>query len=331
MSWNLRSRGGLAVFALLLACLLTAGLHKAGAAQAEDEAKKAPAKADDGEPATFDSAKAAAKALVEAAARNDDVAILRLIGSKNKAAMQSGTDPVVRKERAEFAKRAKEAAGLEKNKDGSMTLVIGENQWPLPIPIVQKDGKWSLDFAAGKEEVESRRIGRNELRAMEICKVYVQAQVDFASMDRDGDEVREYAQKIASTPGKHDGLYWEAAEEEEASPLGPLVASWREEGIKRPDGKKRVPFGGYYFRILKGQGGAAPGGRHSYVVNGNMIAGFALVAYPAKYGKTGIMTFMVSHHGKLIERDLGPDCALSVQAMKGFNPHQGWTVVKEGN
>ena len=330
MSWNLRTRGGFAVFALLIAGLSLGGVMQAGSAGAEDEQKVAAKPAGDG-PAQFDTAEAAAKALVAATEKNDDAEIIRLVGAKHKADVASGSDAIVQKERATFAKNAKEAAGLEKNEDGSMTLVVGKGKWPLPIPIVLKDGKWSFDYASGKDEMAARRIGRNEIRAIDICKVYVQAQVDYASRDRDGDEVREYAQKIASTPGKHDGLYWEAGDEDEASPLGPLVSSWKEEGIQRPDGKKKAPFGGYYFRILRGQGGAAPGGRHSYVINGNMIAGFALVAYPAEYGKSGIMTFMVSHQGKLLERDLGENCALNVQAMKGFNPTQGWTVVKEGN
>jgi len=327
MFWNLRSRKGLALFALLIAGLVADGALLTRSARAGGEAKQASAAAM--EPASFETPEAAAKALVQAAARNDDAAILRLIGARNKAGMQSGKDPVVAKERATFARNAKEVSALEKNNDGSMTLVVGKSQWPLPVPLVQKDGKWSFDFAAGQKEIEARRIGRNELRAIDICKAYLRAQIEYASVDRDGDGVREYAQRIASTPGKHDGLYWKAAEEEETSPLGPLVTSWREEGIQVPDGRKHMPFGGYYFRILKGQGGAAPGGRYSYVINGNMIAGFALVAYPAVYGKTGIMSFMISNHGQLVEKDLGSACSLNVQAMKGFHPNQGWTVVKE--
>ena len=193
---------------------------------------------------------------------------------------------------------------------------------------MREDGRWYFDTEAGADELVNRRIGRNELRVMDVMKIYIDAQIEYAGQDRDGDEVREYAQRIRSTEGKRDGLFWMTKEDEPESPLGPLVADWRDHlGAVRQAGKK-LPFGGYYYRILTGQGSSAPGGRHSYVINGNMIAGFAMLAWPAEYGKTGIMSFIVSHHGKVYEADLGrctQQCACRIQ---GFNPTSGWTVVE---
>ena len=305
----------------LAATVVAVGLGVAGA-RADD----APA-ASSG-PMMFDSPVEAAKALVEAAEKNDTAAIVRIFGAGSAQHVQDGNDPIVSKERAEFAAAAKKQARLEDNDDGSKTLVIGDNDWPLPFPLRAKDGKWWWDGAAGVEEMKMRRIGRNELRVIDIMRIYIDAQVEYAGQDRDGDGVREYAQKIRSSEGKQDGLYWPTAEGEASSPLGPLVASWREH-LGGAASQAKIPVGGYYFRILHGQGSAAPGGRHSYVINGNMIAGFALVAYPANYGETGVMSFLVSHHGTIYERDLGRCTAVCVQRMRGFNPTQGWRAVQE--
>lgn len=324
MSSTLRIRAGLLLSALLLTGLLFGAVLQSPSADAEDAPKAKTAAG----PQLFDTPEAAAKAIVEAAAKNDDAALKKLVGAKEGAFVQDGGDPTVRKERADFAKRAKEKAGLEKNDDGSMTLVIGEDNWPLPVPIVKKGDKWFVDAAAGRDEIIARRIGRNELRAIAICRVYDDAQIEYASKDRDGDGVREYAQKVRSTPGKQDGLYWESGEGEDASPFGPLIASWREAGVDVKS-KRKIPIGGYYWRALKGQGPDAPGGRHSYVINGNQIAGFAMIGYPAKYMETGVMTIMMSHHGKIYERDFGQQTECRVRNLKGFNPTQGWTVVKD--
>ena len=326
MSSILRTRGGVLAAAALLAVSLAAGSLLAPQAAADDATKK---KAAYRGPQLFDTPEAAAKAAVAAAEKNDDAAIQKLVGPDEASFVQDGKDPAVQLERKAFAKKAKEKAGLEKNEDGSMTLVIGEDRWPFPVPIVKKGDKWYLDAAAGKEEIRARRIGRNELRAIAICKLYDDAQIEYASKDRDGDEVREYAQKVRSAPGKHDGLFWEPAEGEDASPFGPLVASWREQGLDLSGRPGKIPVGGYYWRALTGQGMAAPGGRHSYVINGNQIAGFALIGYPARYMQTGVMTIMISHHGKIYERDLGPNTAAIVKALKGFNPCRGWIVAKD--
>ncbi len=277
----------------------------------------------------FPTPESAAAALIQAGAANDDAALMSMFGSDAKDLLMSGSDPVVKKEREELAALAKLRHSFRDNDDGSKTLIIGDDDWPLPFPLVKgEDGKWRFDVEAGREELLARRIGRNEHRAIDICRIYADAQIEYASKDRDGDGVREYARKIRSSEGRKDGLYWPSADGEEQSPLGPLVASWQEHlGAAR--GGKRVPVGGYYFRILDGQGTSAPGGRHSYVINGNMIAGFALVAYPADYKKSGVMSFLISHHGRVYERDLGRCTAQLVRQMIGFNPTPGWREVKE--
>ena len=320
----------LGAFALVAA--LAAGLSVVSATADDAPAKAAPAKeapqAGPNGARLFDEPVAAAKALVQAAEKNDTAELKAIFGPAAAAHVQDGSDPVVSKERAEFAAAAKKQARLEDNDDGSKTLVVGDKDWPLPFPLRSTDGKWWWDGPAGVEEMRMRRIGRNELRVIDIMKIYIEAQVEYAGQDRDGDEVREYAQRIRSTPGHQDGLYWPTAEDEPQSPLGPLVASWQDHLSGAKDGAK-IPFGGYYFRVLHGQGSAAPGGRHSYIINGNMIAGFALVAYPARYGETGVMSFLVSHHGKVYERDLGRCTTQCVRRMIGFNPTKGWSVVKE--
>ncbi len=316
-----RSLATAALIAVLACGLMTASADEGDApAAAETHTRPDGAR-------LFDDPVAAAKALVDAAEKNDRAALIAIFGTQSEAHIPDGKDPVVSKERAEFAEAAKKQARLEDNDDGSKTLVVGDNEWPLPFPLRQTDGKWWWDGPSGREEMRLRRIGRNELHVIDIMKIYIEAQVEYAGQDRDGDEVREYAQKIRSSAGKQDGLYWPTAEDEPQSPLGPLVASWRDH-LSGASTESKLPFGGYYFRILHGQGSAAPGGRHSYIINGNMIAGFALVAYPADYGETGIMTFMVSHHGKVYERDYGRCTAQCVKRMIGFNPTQGWTVVK---
>jgi hypothetical protein len=193
------------------------------------------------------------------------------------------------------------------------------------VPFRKTEAGWILDVSTGREEILARRIGKNELAAMKLCRAYVRLQVEYASKDRDGDDVREYAQRIRSTPGTKDGLYWKTGEDGDVSPLGPLVEPARAYFEKRVS---TDPVGGYYWRVLTGQGGTAPGGCHSFVINGNMIAGFALVGFPAEYRKTGVVTLMISHHGTLLSKDLGPETADIVAAMSGFCPDATWSVEK---
>ena len=224
-----------------------------------------------------------------------------------------------------FVTRATEKTRLENKSDSTSVLLIGNEEWPFPIPIVKADdGKWFFDTATGKEEILARRIGANELAAIEVCRASVQAQRQYASKDRDGSEVLKYAQHFRSRPGRKDGLYWEAPPGEEQSPFGPLVAEASLKGYfaKRKPGAPpgRRPFQGYYFHILTRQGPAVPGGRYDYVINGNMIAGFALVGWPAKYGSSGVMTFLVSHQGKVHQKDLGPDTQQLARQITEYNP-----------
>jgi hypothetical protein len=206
-----------------------------------------------------------------------------------------------------------------------VTLVIGNHDWPFPIPIVRKGETWVFDTMAGKEEMLNRRIGRNELNTIQTCQAYVDSQREYALKDRDGDGLLEYAQKFRSTAGKKDGLYWQAMEGEEQSPLGEFAARAVKEGYtsKKP-GDNPVPYHGYFYKILKAQGKNAPGGAYDYVVKGSMIGGFALVAYPAEYGNSGVMTFIVNHDGVVYEKDLGKDTAKIASTMTKYDPEKTW-------
>jgi hypothetical protein len=208
--------------------------------------------------------------------------------------------------------------------DGRMTLEYGNEKNSFPVPIVKKDGKWFFDTAAGQEELFNRRIGRNELDVLEIIRTYVQAQREYASADRDEDEVLEYAQKFGSAPGKRDGLYWPRNLDGTTSPLGPLVAEAETAGYTRKQGDERRPFHGYYFRILTRQGKHAPGGGYDYVINGNMIGGFALVAWPAEYDETGIMTFIVNQQGRVYQKDMGENTGKIATKMNSYDPDSSW-------
>lgn len=231
-------------------------------------------------------------------------------------------------ELAEFAAAFTATNRLVRQSDSRVELLIGTNDWPFPIPLVKRAGGWHFDTASGIEEILNRRIGHNELDVLRVMRAYVDAQRDYASRDRDGDGVLEYAQQLISSPGKTDGLYWPLDLTGEQSPLGPLVAYAQGEGYQRnataPD--EPQPFHGYFFKLLKGQGKHAAGGKYNYVINGNMIGGFALVAWPAEYGESGIMTFLVNQQGRVYQRDLGDKTAKTVQAMKAYDPDQNWQV-----
>lgn len=233
----------------------------------------------------------------------------------------------------QFAAAVKNSAKLERVSEAKFTLVIGERNWPFPIPIVKEGNRWRFDTRAGVEEILNRRIGENELCAIPTARAYVLAQWQYfteAGADKDG--VAVYAQKFISSPGKRDGLYWETAPGEKPSPLGSLVAAACAEGYGRKNDRaapKRAPYHGYYFKILTRQGAYAPGGKYNYIINGNMIAGHALVAYPDKWGSSGVMTFIVNQQGRVYQKNLGPKTAQIATAMTEYNPESSWKLVEE--
>lgn len=230
---------------------------------------------------------------------------------------------------AAFASALVETNRLVRESDTRRVLELGDEHWPFPMPIVQKDGRWFFDTVAGKEELLNRRIGRNELETLKVVRAYVQAQREYAAKDRDGTELLKFAQKIISTPGAKDGLFWSPDFDGEISPLGPLAADAAAEGYgkgKKNPGDEPQPFHGYLFKILTRQGKHAPGGKYDYVINGNMIGGFALVAWPAEYGQSGIMTFIVNQQGRVYQKDLGPQTVKTVGTMKAYDPHKTWAI-----
>jgi len=242
--------------------------------------------------------------------------------------LQSEDEASERENRRIVLEAAKEVMQLRADDPDTRVMVIGKNAWPVPFPIIHANAGWQFDTGAGIDELLARIVGRNELATISTLRAYVDAQMEYAGEDRDGDEVLEYAQKIMSTPGAKDGLYWAVAEgsDEPLSPFGPFLAEKAPYLEGRESGD---PFMGYYYRILTRQDENAPGGRYDYLINGNMIAGFALLAYPAEYGETGVMSFLISHQGKVLERDLGEDTALVAAGIDGYNP-KGWTPVEEG-
>jgi hypothetical protein len=281
---------------------------------------------------TFASPEAAVKGLVDALKAGDTKGLSALFGPEGKTLVFSG-DPVADKSgREEFLALLEQKQKLEEAGPDKVILQAGNEDWPFPIPIVRKQSTWRFDSKEGREELLARRIGRNELSVIEVCLAYVDAQREYALKDRDGDGILNYAQKFGSSPGKKDGLYWKVKEGEPQSPLGPLAAAAQKVGYtgKKPTGKPTA-YHGYYYRILKGQGKDAPGGAYEYVIKGKMIGGFALVAYPAQYGSSGIMTFIVNHDGVVYEKDLGKDTEKIAQAMKAFNPDRKWGKAKKVN
>jgi len=261
--------------------------------------------------AAYPKAEQAADALVNAVATNDEAALSVVLGKGWLKLM--GLKEVNREDRTAFLEKASQSRALTVN-DGRANLTVGTDPWTLPIPIAQgKDGQWRFDTVAGKAQILERQIGANELAAIQAAMAYVDAQREYAQADRNGNGVLEYAQKLVSSPGKRDGLIWSASLGDE-SPLG--------EGFL--PAKPGQGYHGYRFRILTGQGPKAPGGARSFLIGGRMVAGFALLAWPVEYGKTGVMTFMVDSKGNVVERDLGPQTAKAVESVKLFNPDEGW-------
>jgi hypothetical protein len=271
----------------------------------------------------FDTPKQAADALVQVAANSDVAAAKEILGPDGEDLISS-EDPVMDKKNAEaFAAKAKEKSSIEidKKDPNRAILVVGNDDFPLPIPIVKQKGKWSFDTKVGREEILNRRVGANELNAIEICRGFVEAQHEYAMDKHDGSKVNQYAQNILSTPGKHDGLAWQNPDGTWAGPVGEEVAKALQEGYKVERG---TPYHGYFFKVLKGQGPAAPMGEMDFMVGGAMIGGFALAAAPAEYRVTGVMTFMVGPDGVVYEKDLGPDTLKTFQSMDRYNPDKTW-------
>jgi len=273
---------------------------------------------------TFASADAAVKALVDAISAGDRKALLAVLGPDGEKLVNSGDAVADRISRDAFLSDYGEKHNIASEGEARAVLYVGPQDWPFPIPIVKGKGGWYLDAKAGAEEVLDRRIGKNELTAMQVALAVVDAQREYASKDRDGDGLLEYATKFRSTPGKKDGLYWKTAEGEESSPLGPLAAAAHKEGYRKASAGKPAPYHGYYFRILTAQGKDAPGGAYDYLANGHLIGGVALVAYPARYGSSGVMTFIVNQDGQVYSRDLGQGTTGVVDKMTRYNPDANW-------
>lgn len=276
---------------------------------------------------TFHSPEEAMHGLVNALRSNDMKELLAIFGPTGKKIISSGDKVSDQAEKERFIKAYDEMNKLETQTDKSVILVVGNNEWPFPIPIVKKGKTWMFDTLAGNEELLNRRIGRNELNTIQTCLAYVDAQREYAMKDRDSDNLTEYAQKFWSAPGKKDGLYWETKEGEDPSPLGPLAARAVREGYV-PKEDKPVPYHGYFYKILKAQGKNAPGGAFDYVIKGKMFGGFALVAYPAEYGTSGIMTFMINHDGIVYQKDLGKKTGKITAAMTKYDPDKTWKKVE---
>ena len=272
---------------------------------------------------TFSSAEDASTALVTAAQGNNEKTMLDILGPDGKQIVSSGDDAEDAESRANFVRRYQEMHRLVTEPNGTTTLYIGAENWPTPIPLVNKGNTWYFDTDAGKKEILYRRIGQNETSAISVCQELVAAQKEYhATHDN------EYAQKFFSDEGQHNGLYWKAADGESQSPIGPLVAAAVADGSKSQEGAP-TPFRGYYFHILTRQGKAGPGGAKSYVVNGKMTGAFAFVAYPAEYRSTGVMTFIVNEDGVVYEKDLGKKTNVVATSMKEYKPNFSWREAEE--
>jgi hypothetical protein len=295
-----------AVAILLTGCFLTRAM-----AQQQDQR-------------TFSSAEEASKALVTAAQGNDEKAMLDILGQDGKQIISSGDDTEDAHSRANFVERYQEMHRLVKEPDGTTTLYVGAENWPVPVPLVKSGNLWYFDTAAGKKEILYRRIGENEISTTRVCQELVAAEKEYYSSQHN-----EYAQKIFSDEGQQNGLYWKAADGQPQSPIGPLVASAVVEGyVKSGDGGP-TPYRGYYYRILTRQGENGPGGAKNYVVNGKMTGGFGFVAYPAEYRSSGVMTFIVSEDGVVYQKDLGKKTDVLAKAIKEYNPNSSWQKAED--
>lgn len=288
-------------------------------------------------PKVFISPEEAVQAVIDGVKADDTPSLLTIFGPGSRKIIRSG-DPIEDREGREwFIKRYEEKNRLAKAPD-QVTLYLGNDEWPFPIPLVKTEGGWRFDTEAGKREILARRIGKNELNAIQVCLAYVDAQKEFAlRKSRQGEALVEYARRLVSTPGNQDGLYWEAGAGEEPSPMGPLFAAAREEGygatrlVNHPtaEGGRPIPYHGYFYRILKAQGEHAPGGARDYVVGGRMIGGFALIAYPARYRASGVKSFIVNQDGLVYQKNLGKNSREAAHTLKAFDPDPSWVLVPQ--
>jgi len=273
---------------------------------------------------SFKTPEAAVDALVKAAQAKDSKALLKLFGPLGAPLIDSG-DPVADKNaRADFVARYKAGHGLDKSDPAKATLEVGEDKFPFAIPIASSEGKWYWDSAAGAEEIINRRVGENELATIQSCLAYVDAQQEYYLRNVGKDPLQHYANKLISTEGKKDGLYWPTTGDDAPSPLGEEFAAARAEGYLQSGATGSSPYHGYIYRLLTRQGAKAQGGAYDYVVNGEFLGGFALIAFPAEYGASGVMTFIVNHEGVVYSRDLGPDTAKAAMAINEYNPDSAW-------
>ena len=280
--------------------------------------------AQQGNEKTFNSPGDAVLALYNAAKSNDDQAQSAILGSNSGPILHTGDEVADKKMRTDFVSRYDQMHRVVMEPDQTVTLYIGADNWPMPIPLVKNNnGAWYFDTEVGKQEILYRRIGRNENDAIEVLYTLVDAQRDYASGTHDGDKTKHYAMKFFSDEGKQNGLYWKTNDNESPSPIGPLLVVAAGEGYARKEGQQ-TPFHGYYYRILTKQGAAAKGGARDYIVNGQLTRGFAFVAYPAEYRNSGVMTFIVNQDGVVYEKDLGPDTGKLAAAMSEYNPDNTW-------
>jgi hypothetical protein len=309
------------VFGIAAFCILAIALR------ASSQTKAATTAATQPQQKTFDTAQQAAEVMIMAVKNDDVTALLEIFGPAGKDFISTGDGVQDKNSRAAFAALAQEKMHVDTDphNPNRAILSVGNEDWPTPVPIVKQGGKWHFDSKAGRTEILDRRIGSNELDAIVICRGYAEAQKQYASEIHDDSGVNQYAQRIISTPGKHDGLAWRNSDGSEGGPIGEVVAKAIEEGYTN----KSEPYHGYHFKTLKGQGPAAPLGRLDYVVNGAMIGGFALVAWPAEYRVTGVQTFIVSYDGGVYQKDLGPDTAKIAAAMELYNPDKTWHLTND--
>ena len=274
----------------------------------------------------FETPEDAVQGLIDAVRTGDTRSIVEVLGPSSGPLVSSGDKVEDQRARNAFV-RAYEAAHRLEAGGGKVVLYVGTDNFPFPIPVVPDGPSWRFDTPAGQEEILNRRIGRNELNAMQVCLAYVDAQREYYAQERKQGEVLEYAQRLASAPGKRDGLYWDTRPGDKPSPFGPLVAKARSEGYDAQSRQGLEPYHGYFYRILTGQGPDAPGGASEYIARGHMIGGFGLVAYPAQYGASGVMTFIVNHDGVVYQKDLGAKTPTLARQMKLFDPDKTWQKV----